>query len=141
VEGDVTQETGGVLDRDQARHYLRTVDVDELASGADGVLDLLAGCVRPAAIDYEELLACLDSAYPGPVAHHEAVADRILALVRPAPAGVTLTPEEAALAASALRNRANELRYRARINPVDVAVMGTDTDALRALAARLEATQ
>lgn len=52
--------------------------------------------------------------------------------------GITLSPEEARTAASALRNRANELRFRSRINPLDVAVMGTDTDALRNLAKRLE---
>lgn len=54
---------------------------------------------------------------------------------------VTLSPEESAIAAIAIRHRIGELRYRARINPLDASVMGTDTDALKAIVARLEADQ
>jgi hypothetical protein len=65
----------------------------------------------------------------------EIVVDAVLASI----AGAMLTPDEAALAATAIRHRAGELRYRARINPLDVSVRGTDQDALLAVAAKLEA--
>ncbi|MFL5736929.1 MAG: hypothetical protein ACJ76P_06290, partial [Actinomycetota bacterium] len=83
----------------------------------------------PVAIDRDALLRVLSGNmtpnFGAPIpANYERVADRVLALVRPAPAGVTLTPEEAATAAACIR-AASSIAYM--------------RDDLAALAARLEA--
>jgi hypothetical protein len=83
------EDSGGVLDRDQARDVLARLP--GLFSGhhdPEDVLDRLAACVRPAAIDRDALVAVLGSfageAFGSGNLDYAAWADRILALVRPA---------------------------------------------------------
>jgi hypothetical protein len=128
------------LDRDKAEAAL-------LRSGFeadDTLLDALEACVVAApqqTIDRDALEAALRAWLEArPEETFQQGATRILALVRPVE-GVVLTADEARTAADAIRHRIGELRYRARINPVDVAVITTDTDALHALVERLEATK
>lgn len=142
VLAEVTPEPGGVLDHDQARDRLWAIfnDEDVWDQGYPHVigriLDAVAGCVRPAAIDRDELLDELWDGKPATARAAAEQADRILALVRPV-AGVTLTPEEADLV----------LGWRAYIEVLATALReATGKDAMpgfsaaeRALTARLEA--
>jgi hypothetical protein len=81
-----SEDSGGVLDRDQALQVLTSYGCEDVPA-MDSFLSALAECVRPAAIDRDALVAVLGSfageAFGSGNLDYAAWADRILALVRP----------------------------------------------------------